>query len=326
MTHVLICGGAGFIGHHLAKKLKKEGHFVIVADIIDHKYADLNSYCDDFFKIDLVKDRSWEEINKRYPDDISVIYQLACNMGGAGYIFSGAHDYEIMNNSVSINLQCIRYALKWKSKVFYSSSACMYPSYNQEDPSNPNCAENSAYPAQPDSEYGWEKLFSERMYLAANRNERLDVSIARFHNIFGPEGAWRDGKEKAPAAICRKVAEAREGGTIEVWGPGTQTRSFLHIDECLEGVDRLMKSKFNGPVNIGSEEMICMNDLAKMVIDISGKNLTIKNVDGEVGVAGRNSDNQLIQKKLDWYPSRTLRAGMEDLYPWILNQVARSCK
>lgn len=319
MKTILVAGGTGFIGHHLAKKLKDNGNRVIVADITDHNYAIIESYCDDFLKLDLSRRSSWLEISSKYPDDIDIIYQLAADMGGAGFVFTGEHDYNIMHNSALINLHCVEYALKWRSKVFYSSSACMYPAYNQLDPSNPKCSEDSAYPAEPDSEYGWEKLFSERLYLNANRNHKLDVRIARFHNIFGPEGAYEGGREKAPAALCRKVIQSED--YIDVWGPGTQTRSFLYIDECIEGIERLMKSEFIGPVNIGSEEMISINDLAKMIIDISGKDLKVKNIPGPLGVMGRNSDNTLIFDKLGWKPTLPLRMGIEKTYSWIAKQI-----
>jgi nucleoside-diphosphate-sugar epimerase len=243
-------------------------------------------------------------------------------MGGAGYIFTGENDANVMHNSATINLNIADLAVKMGvKKVFYSSSACMYPAYNQEDPDNPKCSEDSAYPAAPDSEYGWEKLFSERLFLAYYRNYGLEVRIARFHNIFGPEGTWQGGKEKAPAAICRKVAEAEEGGFIEIWGDGKQTRSFLYIDECIEAVRRLMESDFTGPVNIGSEEMISINGLAELVMDIAGKKLTIKNIPGPVGVRGRNSDNKLIREKLGWDYTMTLRQGLEKTYAWINKQV-----
>ena len=250
------------------------------------------------------------------------VYQLAADMGGAGYIFTGTHDADVMHNSALINLNVAHEAVKNKVKrVFYSSSACMYPEHNQLDPNNPNCEESSAYPANPDSEYGWEKLFSERLYLAFARNYGLTVRIARFHNIFGPYGTWKGGKEKAPAAMCRKVAETPNGGTIEVWGDGEQTRSFLYIDECIEGIVRLTRSDFEGPVNIGSEEMIAINDLAKLAIDISGKNIIIKNIDGPTGVRGRNSDNKLIQDKLGWAPSYPLITGLSHTFEWINKQV-----
>jgi nucleoside-diphosphate-sugar epimerase len=246
-------------------------------------------------------------------------------MGGAGYIFTGEHDADVMNNSALCNLNVLSAAQKaGAKKIFYSSSACMYPEYNQLDPDNPKCAEDSAYPAAPDSEYGWEKLFSERLYLSYYRNYGIEVRIARFHNIYGPQGTWTGGKEKAPAAMCRKAALAPDGGTIEVWGDGKQTRSFLYIDDCLEAVRRLMKSDFTGPVNIGSEEMIAINDFAKMAIDISGKAISIHNIEGPTGVRGRNSDNHLIREKLGWEPSHTLRQGMEKTYHWIAEQIAKN--
>jgi len=250
------------------------------------------------------------------------VYQLAADMGGAGYIFTGENDANVMHNSATINLNVVNEAVKQKVKrIFYSSSACMYPEHNQLDPENPNCEESSAYPANPDSEYGWEKLFSERLFLAFARNYGLQVRIARFHNIFGPQGTWKGGKEKAPAAMCRKVAETPDGGEIEVWGDGLQTRSFLYIDECIEGVLRLTRSDFEGPVNIGSEEMITINDLAKMAIDVAGKNITIKNVSGPTGVRGRNSDNKLIQEKLGWAPNYPLIKGISKTFEWINRQV-----
>ena len=322
MKTILVAGGAGFIGHHLAKRLKDQGNKIIVVDIIDHNYASAQSYCNDFLKLDLSKRSSWTEIFNKYSDEIDVIYQLAADMGGAGFVFTGEHDYDIMHNSALINLHCVEFALRWGAKVFYSSSACMYPAYNQEDPLNPKCSEDSAYPANPDSEYGWEKLFSERLYLNANKNYKLDVRIARFHNIFGPEGTYTGGREKAPAALCRKVIEAEDH--IDVWGPGIQTRSFLYIDECIEGIERLMKSEFIGPVNLGSEEMISINNLAKMVIDIAGKNIAIRNIPGPLGVMGRNSDNALLYSKLGWKPSLPLRSGMEKTYTWIYNQIKKA--
>jgi nucleoside-diphosphate-sugar epimerase len=242
-------------------------------------------------------------------------------MGGAGFIFTGEHDSEVMHNSATINLNMVDICSKMKvKKIFYSSSACIYPEYNQMDPDNPKCSEDSAYPAAPDSEYGWEKLFSERMYLAYYRNNDLQVRIARFHNIFGPEGTWDGGREKAPAAFCRKVAEAEDGGEIEVWGDGKQTRSFLYIDQCLEGIRRLMDSDFTGPVNIGSEEMISIDGLAQMVMDIAGKNLSIRHIEGPLGVRGRKSNNKLIGEKLGWKPKQNLREGLEITYPWIEEQ------
>ena len=318
---ILICGGGGFIGHHLARRLHKQGHRVIVVDIKpENEYAKRDDFCDVYLQGDLTTEWVWNELDDIY-HGFDEIYQLAADMGGAGYIFTGENDFSVMTSSAQINLHAVKWATKWKSKIFYSSSACMYPAYNQEDPSNPKCSEDSAYPAAPDSEYGWEKLFSERLYLTANRNMKLDVRIARFHNIFGPEGTYWGGKEKAPAALCRKVATAVDGEEIEIWGPGTQTRSFLYIDECVEAVLRLMESDFIGPVNIGSEEMIAINDLAEMIIKISGKNLNIINVSGPVGVMGRNSDNKLIRQKLNWEPSMKLEDGIKLTYSWINNQI-----
>jgi nucleoside-diphosphate-sugar epimerase len=253
---------------------------------------------------------------------IDEVYQLAADMGGAGYIFTGDNDAAVMHNSALCNLNVLHASkLENVKKIFYSSSACMYPEYNQLDPNNPKCSEDSAYPAAPDSEYGWEKLFSERLYLSYSRNYGIPVRIARFHNIFGPQGTWTGGKEKAPAAFCRKVAEADNGSSIEVWGDGKQTRSFLYIDECLDGIRKLMESSFQGPVNIGSEEMIAINDFAQMVIDISGKQLTINNIPGPEGVRGRNSDNDLIHAKLNWKPSVPLVEGMKKTFSWINQQV-----
>jgi nucleoside-diphosphate-sugar epimerase len=255
------------------------------------------------------------------------LYQLAADMGGAGFVFSGENDADIMHNSAMINLNVVEASVKaGVKKIFYSSSACMYPERNQMDPDNPNCAEDSAYPAEPDSEYGWEKLFSERFYLAANRNYGLDIRIARFHNIFGPEGSWKDGREKAPAAMCRKVAESEDGGQIEMWGDGEQTRSFLYIDECLEGVRRLMDSDFMGPVNIGSDEMVSINQLAEMAMNIAGKKQSIKHIPGPLGVRGRNSDNRLIKEKLGWEPSEPLYDGLIKTYQWISKQVENNAK
>jgi nucleoside-diphosphate-sugar epimerase len=251
-------------------------------------------------------------------DGIDEVYQLAADMGGAGYIFTGDHDAQVMHNSATINLNVLEYGRKaGVRRFFYSSSACMYPEYNQLDPDNPKCSEDSAYPAAPDSEYGWEKLFSERLYFAYMRNYGVQVRVARFHNIFGPEGTWRGGREKAPAALCRKVAEAPDGGVIEIWGDGKQTRSFLYIDECVEGVRRLMDSDFAGPVNIGSEEMVSINQLARMIMELAGKPLTIRNIPGPTGVRGRNSDNRLIRSRLGWAPSRPLKQGLERTYGWI---------
>ena len=319
MKAVLVCGGGGFIGGHLVKRLKNEGYWVRSVDIKYHEYVE--SQADDFVKGDLRDPRLVEKVIDQPFDEI---YQLAADMGGAGFVFSGENDADIMHNSAIINLNVVEASVKAKvKKIFYSSSACMYPERNQMDPTNPNCKENSAYPAEPDSEYGWEKLFSERFYMAANRNYGIDIRIARFHNIFGPEGSWDDGREKAPAAFCRKVAEIPDGGEIQMWGDGEQTRSFLYIDECLEGVFRLMESDFQGPVNIGSEEMVSINQLAKMAMDIAGKKQSIMHISGPLGVRGRNSDNTLIYEKLDWKPNWSLRKGMETTYKWIAEQVAK---
>ena len=317
MKKILVCGAGGFIGGHLVNKLKDEGNWVRGVDIKYHEYSE--SKADDFVKGDL---RDPQLVKKVIDRPFDEIYQLAADMGGAGFIFSGENDTDIMHNSATINLNIIPTSIKaGVKKIFYSSSACMYPERNQMDPDNPNCAEDSAYPAEPDSEYGWEKLFSERFYMAATRNYGIDVRIARFHNIFGPKGSWTDGREKAPAAFCRKVAETPNGGEIEMWGDGKQTRSFLYVDECLEGVRRLMDSDFVGPVNIGSEEMVTLNELAEIVMEIAGKKLSIKHIPGPLGVRGRNSDNHLIKEKLGWEPIAPLRSGLELTYNWISKQV-----
>ncbi len=315
----LVCGAGGFIGSHLVKRLKKEGYWVRGVDL---KNPDFSATVADEFIIGDLRDQT---ICRKVLDQaFDEVYQLAADMGGAGYIFSGEHDADVMHNSASINLNIVDLAHKHKvGKIFYSSSACIYPAYNQEDPNNPKCSEDSAYPAAPDSEYGWEKLFSERLYLAYNRNYGLNVRVARFHNIFGPEGTWQGGKEKAPAAICRKVAEAKTGGEIEIWGDGEQTRSFLFIDECVEGVRRLMDSDFTGPVNIGSDEMVTINQLAEMAMGVANKKLSIKHIKGPLGVRGRNSDNALIKEKLKWVPSVPLVEGMKKTYTWIEKQVTR---
>ncbi len=320
MKTALVCGAGGFIGSHLVRRLKVEGFWVRGVDL---KFPEFSAtVADDFVMGDLrdagfcrsVVDRSFDEV-----------YQLAADMGGAGYIFTGEHDAEVMHNSASINLNmadtCWRRNVK---RIFYSSSACMYPEHNQLDPANPKTSEDSAYPAAPDSEYGWEKLFSERLYLAFARNHGLTARIARYHNIFGPEGTWRGGREKAPSAICRKVAEAADGGEIEIWGDGLQTRSFLYIDECLEGTSRLMCSDFSGPVNIGSEEMVPIRGLCEMVIGIAGKRLKIRSVPGPTGVRGRNSDNRLISQKLGWQPNRPLLEGLARTYAWVEQQVKKA--
>ncbi len=318
MKTALVCGAGGFIGSHLVKKLKGEGFWVRGVDLKLPEYS--VTVADEFVVGDLRDQLFCQKMLDRSFDEV---YQLAADMGGAGYIFTGNHDADVMHNSATINLNMAYYSQKvGVKKIFYSSSACIYPAYNQLDPDNPKCSEDSAYPAEPDSEYGWEKLFSERLYLSFYRNYNLNVRIARFHNIFGPEGTWQGGKEKAPAAICRKIAETPDGGEIEVWGDGKQTRSFLFIDECLEGVRRLMDSDFIGPVNVGSEEMVSINQLAEMVMNIAGKKLSIKHVEGPNGVRGRNSDNHLIAKKLGWQPTRPLRIGLELMYKWILEQVS----
>ncbi|OGZ22737.1 MAG: NAD-dependent dehydratase [Candidatus Nealsonbacteria bacterium RIFCSPLOWO2_01_FULL_41_9] len=317
MKKALVCGGGGFIGSHLIKRLKKEGFWVRAVDIKKPEFS--KSFADEFIVGDLREQTVCKKILDTKFDEV---YQLAADMGGAGYIFTGEHDADVMHNSATINLNIVHYGQKAGiKKIFYSSSACIYPAHNQLEPNNPNCAENSTYPAKPDSEYGWEKLFSERMYLSHNRNYGLPVRIARFHNIFGPEGTWRGGKEKAPAALCRKVAEAKDKGGIEIWGDGKQTRSFLYIDECLDGIRKLMNSDFTGPVNIGSEEMVSINKLAEMVMKIAGKKLKIKHIKGPLGVRGRNSDNKLIFTKLHWKPSKPLEDGLKKTYDWINSQI-----
>jgi GDP-D-mannose 3', 5'-epimerase len=313
----LVCGAGGFIGSHLVKRLSKEGFWVRGVDLKFPSFSETEA--DDFMVGDL-RDQSFcrQVVDRRFDE----VYQLAADMGGAGYIFTGEHDADVMHNSATINLNILDACQKRNVRgLFYSSSACMYPAYNQEDPDNPNCAEDSAYPAAPDSEYGWEKLFSERLYLAYNRNYGMRNRVARYHNIFGPEGTWTGGKEKAPAAVCRKVAQARNNGEVEIWGDGTQTRSFLYIDECLEGTTLLTRSGFEGPVNIGSEEMVTINQLVDLVADIAGKKIVKKHIPGPLGVRGRNSDNRLIEKELGWKPSASLRSGLEKSYEWIERQV-----
>jgi len=320
MRTALVCGAGGFIGSHLVTRLREEGHWVRGVDLKHPLFSE--TWAHDFIIGDLRSPSLCRGVTDRPFDEV---YQLAADMGGAGFLFSGDNDADVMHNSALINLHmveaCCAAGVK---KLFYSSSACIYPAHNQQDPSRPNCAEDSAYPAAPDSEYGWEKLFSERMYLAFVRNYGLDVRIARLHNVFGPEGAWSDGREKAPAALCRKVAEAPNGGEIEVWGDGRQTRSFLYIDECLEAILRLMSSDFSGPVNIGSEEMVSINELAETIMGIAGKRLSIRNVPGPQGVRGRNSDNRLIGEKLGWKPSRQLVEGLTETYRWIERMVRRA--
>jgi nucleoside-diphosphate-sugar epimerase len=320
MKTALVLGAGGFIGGHLVKRLKREGFWVRGVDLKHNEYAETEA--DDFVIADLREQANVRAVIDRRFDEV---YQLAADMGGAGYVFTGEHDADIMHNSASINLNVADTALKRDIKrVFYSSSACMYPAYNQEDPDNPNCAEDSAYPAAPDSEYGWEKLFSERMFLAYNRNYGMECRVARYHNIFGPEGTWDGGKEKAPAAMCRKVAQARSGDVIDMWGDGLQTRSFLYVDECLEGSIRLLRSEWEGPVNIGSDEMVTINQLLRMVADIAGKEIEVNHIPGPVGVRGRNSDNRLIEERLGWAPSDPLVKGLEKTYAWVERQVRRN--
>ncbi|MCE5251432.1 NAD-dependent epimerase/dehydratase family protein [bacterium] len=322
MKQALVCGAGGFIGSHLVKRLKREGFRVRGIDL---KYPEFGeTEADDFIIGDLRDPHVCENaVDCRFDE----VYQLAADMGGAGYVFTGENDADIMHNSALINLNILDICSKRDvGRIFYSSSACIYPKFNQVDPLNPNCAEDSAYPAYPDSEYGWEKLFSEHIYLSFHRNYGMDVRISRFHNVFGPEGTWTGGREKAPAALCRKIAMAPDGGEIEIWGDGEQTRSFLYIDECLDGVSLLMNSGWTGPVNIGSEEMVSINRLADMIMDIAGKKLTKKHITGPLGVRGRKSDNRLIYEKLGWKPTRPLRMGLEKTYEWIEQQVNKAQK
>jgi nucleoside-diphosphate-sugar epimerase len=317
MKSVLVCGAGGFIGSHLVRRLKAEGAWVRGVDLKRPEFS--GSAADEFLVGDLRDALLVRDVIDRRFDEI---YQLAADMGGAGFIFTGENDADIMHNSATINLNVLE-AVKNKGagRIFYSSSACIYPQHNQLDPSNPNCAEASAYPADPDSEYGWEKLFSERLYLTYARCHGLSCHVARYHNIFGPEGTYDGGREKAPAALCRKVALAKSGGGIEIWGDGEQTRSFLYIDECLEGTLRLTRSDWAGPVNIGSEEMVTINQLARMIADIAGKTIALNHIPGPLGVRGRNSDNALIESRLGWKPGKSLRAGLEATYGWIEAQV-----
>ena len=317
----LVCGAGGFIGSHLVKRLKKEGFWVRGVDL---KYPEFAPTAADDFVIGDLRD---PQVCKYITDvKFDEVYQLAADMGGAGFVFTGDNDADIMHNSALINLNMVEACYKRNIKrVFYSSSACMYPEYNQQDPDNPRCSEDSAYPAMPDSEYGWEKLFSERLYLAFQRNYGMQVRIARYHNIFGPEGTWQGGREKAPAALCRKVALAKLKGEnfIEMWGDGTQTRSFLYIDECLEGTLRLMRSDWTGPVNVGSDEMVTINQLAEIIMGIAGVKLEVKHIPGPLGVKGRYSDNRLIKEKLGWAPSWPLKKGLEITYKWIEQEVKK---
>lgn len=313
MKKVLVCGAGGFIGSHLVRSLKAQGHYVIGADL---KFPEFSiTEADEFHQIDL---RNQRRVTRLIKSDIDEIYQLAADMGGAAYIFTGENDADIMHNSAIINLNILHeMTFKRIPKIFYSSSACMYPAYNQQDPDNPVMSEASAYPAAPDSEYGWEKLFSERLYKSFQKNYGIDVRIARLHNVFGPEGAWIGGREKAPAALCRKVAEAESNGTVDVWGPGNQTRSFLYIDECVEGIHRLMASDYTDPINLGSSRMIAINDLVHLISKLVDKPVTINNMPGPMGVMGRTSDNTLVQQILGWQPPDNLENGLKKLYDWI---------
>jgi GDP-D-mannose 3',5'-epimerase len=318
MKKALILGGGGFIGSHLMHFLKNKDYYVIAVDL--HKPEYLECIADEFHLLDLREKKNFNEFFSR---DIDEVYQLAADMGGAGYVFTGDNDANIMHNSALINMNTLETSVHRKpKKIFYSSSACIYPEYNQMDPDNPKCSESTAYPAQPDSEYGWEKLFSERMYRSFARNYGLNVFIARYHNIFGPNSCFNNGKEKAPAALCRKVAETPSGSEIEIWGDGMQTRSFLYIDECLEGTYRLINSDYHQPINIGSDEMISISNLADMIIEISGKRINKSFVPGPEGVRGRNSDNELIEKVLGWKPSMPLKEGIKRNYEWILKQIS----
>jgi GDP-D-mannose 3', 5'-epimerase len=320
MKTALVCGAGGFIGGHLVRRLKSEGHWVRGVDLKLHEYAE--SEADDFIIGDL-RDQYFcrHTVDRRFDE----VYQLAADMGGAGFIFTGENDADIMHNSAIINLNVLDACRKQLIKrIFFSSSACVYAAHNQENPDAPNCEESSAYPAAPDSEYGWEKLFSERLYLTYGRCYGLEVRIGRYHNIFGPEETWTGGREKAPAALCRKIAAAKDGGVIEIWGDGRQTRSFLFVSECIEGTLRLVRSGFTGPMNVGSEEMVTIDQLADLIMRIAGKRVEKRHISGPLGVKGRNSDNRLIREKLGWAPSQPLASGLEITYAWIERQVQRT--
>ena len=317
MKKALVCGAGGFIGSHMVKRLRREGFWVRGVDLKFPEFGETEAH--DFLVGDLRDPLICREVTDQPFDEV---YQFAADMGGAGFVFVGDNDADIMHNSGLCNLNMLEACRKRNIKrIFYSSSACIYPEYNQLDADNPNCEESSAYPAAPDSEYGWEKLFSERLYLSYQRNHGMEVRIARYHNIFGPEGTWEGGREKAPAAMCRKVALAEDGGEIEVWGDGEQTRSFLLVDECLEGTCRLTRSDFLGPVNIGSDEMVTINGMIEMIADIAGKKITRKHISGPLGVRGRNSDNKMIEEKLGWRPTQPLSEGMKATYTWIKGRV-----
>jgi GDP-D-mannose 3', 5'-epimerase len=320
MAKILVCGAGGFIGTHLVTSLKNQGHYVIGVDLKYPEYSKTDA--DEFHILDL---RNQSTVEQLITSDLYEVYQLAADMGGAGYIFTGENDADIMHNSAMINLHVAHEIVKKGVKrVFYSSSACMYPAYNQTDPNNPLLSEKSAYPAAPDSEYGWEKLFSERVFMAFAKNHGVRARIARFHNIFGPLGAWSNGREKSPAALCRKVALSI--GEVEVWGPGTQTRSFLFIEECIEGIHKIMKSDCDFPLNLGSERMISINDLAKLIAERAGKEITIKNIPGPLGVMGRNSHNKLIMETIGWRPGEDLEYGIDKTYAWIKHQIDNGIK
>ena len=316
----LVCGAGGFIGSHLVKRLKNEGYWVKGVDI---KHPEFGQTVADEFIIDDLRDQAVCRDILSIPYD--EVYQLAADLGGAGFIFTGEHDADIMHNSAIINLNVLHYGQKTGiKKIFYSSSACVYPAHNQTDAKHLTTEESSAYPAAPDSEYGWEKLFSERLFFSFHRNYGLDVRVARFHNTFGTESTWQGGREKSPAAICRKIAETPNGGEIEIWGDGEQTRTFTYIDDCLEGIRRLMNSEtFRGPVNIGSDEIVSINQLVKIVMDIAGKKINIKHVPGPVGIRGRSCNNSLIKKELGWEPGIKLYDGLKPMYAWIEEQVKK---
>lgn len=317
MKTAIVAGAGGFIGSHLVKYLKKKAYRVKGVDLKFPEFSETQA--DQFIIGDL---RNPDLVESLFDSPVDEVYQLAADMGGAGYLFTGENDADVMHNSALINLNMLKTSVKaGVSKIFYSSSACVYPEYNQLDPDNPTCVEDSVYPAQPDSEYGWEKLFSERLYFSFMRNYGIDAKVARFHNVFGPEGTYEGGKEKVPAALARKVALADNFGEIEVWGDGQQTRSFLYIDDCVEAVHRLVRSNFHGPVNIGSEELISINDLAKLYMKISGKTLRINHVNGPQGVRGRKSDNRLIFEKLGWKPGVSLEEGLKSTYDWVSQQL-----
>ena len=320
MKTILVCGAGGFIGTHLVESLKAQGHYVVGADLKSPEYSE--TAADAFYRIDLRVANNVDTLFDYHK--IDEVYQLAADMGGAGYIFTGENDADIMHNSATINLNILDAMRRFNvKKVFYSSSACMYPAHNQETTDKPIMSEDSAYPANPDSEYGWEKLFSERLYMTYARNYGIDARIARLHNVFGPLGSWNNGKEKAPAALCRKVAQAENNGVIEVWGPGVQTRSFMYVDECIEGIHRLMDSDVTVPVNLGSERMISINDLVLLISKLTNKRVSMNNIDGPVGVMGRTSDNTLIKELLDWAPADNLEVGLTKTYQWISAQLIK---